>query len=308
MDLVQYLLISTAFTSNYNIEPIIINSQLNKEENFMKETKKFKNAGVIGACFLFLLLIFVLPANVEAKSIYADEIEPNDTRMQAQEIQENKSTPEGFYNTELSGTYQVNGTTSSVDEDWFKVYLTKGKKYFTCGEKAFEYRIEDVQGNLITKKVYDTTERIFSFEIPQSDTYYVQIKGTKVDQTKYFFYVGGPVWGVDSIEIPCIPSVINMTGGTKTGIFDATNLNIPDDAVVSNLAVYNLRTTSVKSIVITNRKTGNDITMLPYIWTKDGLETQHLPAATMWTAEFGYHKTTSFNPVLKMYYLYPKYQ
>lgn len=163
------------------------------------------NLGIVTLFMALLISIFVFPKTAEAKSIYADETEPNDTRSQAQEIQENKSTPDGFYETELGGTYQMNGRTLSSDEDWFKVYLTKGLKYFTCGESSFEYYIEDEAGNRIDEKTYEAGgARIFPFEISADGIYYVRIKGITSETTKYYFYVGGPVWGA-LLKLHAIP-------------------------------------------------------------------------------------------------------
>jgi hypothetical protein len=243
----------------------------------------------------------------ELYHILYNEIEPNDTRSQAQEIQENQSTPEGMYNPTLGGTYQMNGNSSINDEDWFKVNLTKGTKYMTCGEKAFDFLIEDSAGNVITEKAYSTSPRVFAFEIPADGLYYVRIKGISSEQTKYLFYVGSPVYAVGSVIIPCNTPTINMTGGTKTAYFDSTNLNIPKNAVVTSLTFNNIRTTDVKSIILTNNNSGINLTMNQSSWDKDHLESMHLPAVTMWTAQFGYNKTTSFNPTIKMYYVYPIY-
>lgn len=265
------------------------------------------------AMVLAAVFCCVIISGISAKAESVREIEPNDTREQAQTIQANNETISGAYTGTYKGQYTLNGSISRTDQAWFKVYLTAGVNYITCNGSSYNYHIEDDNGNYITGGTYvkpSFGSRAYSFRIETDGTYYVNLVGQQESSTDFIMSVGTPTYSVNSCKINALNGSVTMTKGVKntTAVFDGTALGtIPMDAVAYSVTMNGVRSTAVNGINLVNNTKGTSLVLSTYTWSKDGIGALKLPVASRWTATFTYSKNITFTPVLSIQYAYPVY-
>lgn len=264
---------------------------------------------------MFLVTVFIINSismTVSAESVM--ENEPNNTRETAETITANNETPSDTLSGSHTGEHVVEGTTTQNDPDWFKVYLNAGTNYMTCNGDAFDFVIENSNGNIISTGSYSKTgfgPTAYEFTASAYGYYYVEIIGTTSSYSRYLFLIGSPTYSLSSCTVPCREGTISMIsgGGAQTGHFDAGSLSgIPEDAIAYTVRMSGLGTTNVSSVRLINDTDGYSISLDRYTWSKDNLVSMNMPVASTWTASFGYNnKAVSFTPTLTIYYVYPVY-
>lgn len=270
------------------------------------------------ACMMTVFLFGSVSMNVHAETPKESmrETEPNNTKETAELIKANNETAQGTVDASFSGRFEVNGDTSETDPDWYKVYLNTGVQYMTCYINPFSFALEDESGNELLTDTYTYADAdrfgrtAYEFNVPTAGYYYVKIIGCDASSGRYQFMVGGPSYAVSSCEIPCREGMINMTSSvrTKTAHFDGKeSATIPKDAIAYYVQLSGMQSQSVKSVQLTNEKSGLSVSLKTYTWNKDNLESMNMQVASTWTAKLEYNKVTSFTPVLRVQYAYPIY-
>lgn len=265
--------------------------------------KSFKNLFTI-AIICFCLLVGGTTAYAQS----VREADDNDTKENAQLIQANSETAAQVVSGNRPNQYLVNGYTSTNDDDWYKVYLIAGTQYVNCNGNSFTFEVYDSNENLIESETYVKSGfglKAYSFEALTTGYYYVKITGTTSSSQSYILGVGGPVYFVASCEV----ELDTVTMANKKDEVVTFNLGgedrLPDDAVVYEISMNGVRTTSVNRIAVTNGNTNKTVSLETYTWNKSGLVSQDLDLKSNWEIEFAYNKNTSFTPSIKLYYVYP---
>lgn len=270
----------------------------------------------IFACCAIATFFFSI-ASITAEAHYTYETEPNDTMETAETIAANNEQPRGVLDGSREGQNIVSGYVDSKDVDWYKVLLKGGTNYMTLfGESAgsFSFRITNSEGETMVSDLYSEVGRkfsVYSFETPEYGYYYVEIVGTRTNSNWYDFMIGSPTYEMEIVRLSCDEGSISMTsgGGTRTAHFDGRTIpGLPADAIVSSVRMTGVSSTDVSSIRLENLERGMSVNLTNLTWYGDNLISMNLPLDSMWTAQFGYRKVTTFTPVLRVNYVYPVYE
>ncbi len=249
----------------------------------------------------------VMLSGVTAHAEIVTDVEPNDTIETAQLIQANYETAENAVNTTWPNQYSVHGTTSSVDEDWFKVFLTAGTQYITCNDQSFNFEVYDSNQSLILSRSYVKSGlgvKAFPFTAPSSGYYYVKVQGILSSPSNYILLAGGPTYTVQYCSVAM--KSITLSGSDATVSFNLSQQsNLPDGAVVYTISMSNVATTAVKGISVKNVTAGRTVDLLMYTWQKEGLVSMNLPVKANWQVTFKYNKNVTITPKLTLRYAYP---
>ena len=207
----------------------------NTEDNKKKKRVAELLAGLGTVFFMALSLNMTSYAFVRPNSI--GEVEPNNTREEAQFTTQNNEVAEKIADSNWSGSYYVYGTADATDDDWYKVVLTAGKQYLTVahvyGDNATYVELYDSENNPIIPKKYGTRYNVIQFD-SNGGTYYIHITGALETESRYTLYVGTPVHASESVNITFDGS---KTSGTVERSFSLENESIlPKDAVVGRIS------------------------------------------------------------------------
>lgn len=275
---------------------------------------KMKTLIYTAAIMFFMTMAGV---NIHCLSIHAvttNETESNDTADTANSILENNSTAAGYLSGNDTNQHVISGYTSSSDEDWFKVYLSSGKKYMTCNAdnygKGFEYTIYTASDmKFVDSKTYIKNEYgpiAKEITIPSDGYYYVKIQGQETTSNSYLFAIGAPTFSSSSCEINCEEGNVTMNTETVTANFNGSQMEeLPDKSIAYTIRMEGLRSNTVDSINILNYESNKSCSLQKYIWQKTGLVSLNMIARSNWIATFTRNNTVTFSPVLKVYYVYP---
>lgn len=243
---------------------------------------------------------------VQAKNI--QEIEPNNQLETAELIEANMSTAEDTIDgNDSKNKYCIQGTTSIKDFDCFKVYLTKGTQYITIYGGAVDITLKYPDGrentwNYVKNGMGSTG---YKFIANETGYYYVWIKGTNSSSSSYNLYVGNPIYSIAYCKVEL--DSINMTSsGQNISRFDLSEeVNLPDDAMVYEIRMNNVRSTYVKSVDVTNVSSNITVNMPFYPWYKSKLAGMQIPLKSRWIIEYEYGKRVSFTPSVTLDFVYP---
>lgn len=256
-----------------------------------------------------IVICFVGFDSMTAHADSINEIEPNNTKEEAQLIKANNQKPSDLP-SEIFSAQIINGTITSEDQDWYKVYLTAGTNYMSCNGNPYNFRIENEDGSYSLERRYTKSRSgvtPYRLTIPESGYYYVKITGMTSTSSSYLFTIGGPTYDLGKIEVSSQEGSITMRSGSRTETANfrlANNNTIPRDAIVYLIRMDGLTTTSAKGVSVSNNQ-GNTISLQQYVWQKNGLATLNMEARDNWRATFTYHKNTTFTPTLVIRYVYP---
>jgi len=264
------------------------------------------NFKVVTALAVICCAIWISGTTVYAQNV-SDE-EPNNNKETAQLIQANSETPEQALTGNRPNQYLVEGFTDSNDEDWFKVYLTRGTQYVICNGKGFDFEIYDSGSEPFYRDSYSKVglgSSAFPFFASEDGYYYVKVRGNLSTPQSYILGVGGPTYTVESCEVNL--GSVSMSGSRDTTVsIDLRNYSeIPEGALVYAISFSKVGSTSVDSISVRNLTTSNTINLANYTWSKNGLVSLEMPLNSRWQVTFGYSKNTSFTPVANFQFVYP---
>lgn len=229
----------------------------------------------------------------------------------------NDEKASGVPDGKREGQNIISGFVTNKDVDWFKVLLKNGTNYMTCyGESAgsFSFRITNSEGETLLSDIYSKTGRdfaVYRFDVPEFGYYYVEIVGKRTDSVWYNFMIGSPTYELEIGYLSCEEGSVTMTsgGGTRTAHFDGGSMpGLPAEAVVSDVSMRGVSSIAASSIRLENRRTGHSFNLTNLTWFGDDLISLNLPLDSMWIAQFGYRKDTTFTPVLRVNYVYPVYE
>lgn len=268
--------------------------------------KKIVNFKVALTFVMIFFAMWVSGTTVQAKNV--SETEPNDTMETAQLIQANSETPAQALTGNRPNQYFVDGYISSNDEDWFKVYLTRGTQYIICNGKGFDFEVYNSNAQLIYMDSYTKSglgSSAFPFLASGDGFYYVKITGNLSSSQSYLLGVGGPTYTVETCKVN-LGNVSMARNRNSTVAIDLRNFReIPEEAIVYSIKISGIGSTSVNSISIRNLTTANTVNLQNFTWSKDGLLSLEMPLSSRWQATFGFSQNTSFTPGVNFQFVYP---
>ncbi len=229
----------------------------------------------------------------------------------------NNEKASGVPDGKREGQNIISGFVTNKDVDWFKVLLKNGTNYMTCyGESAgsFSFRITNSEGETLLSDIYSKTGRdfaVYRFDVPEFGYYYVEIVGKRTDSVWYNFMIGSPTYELEIGYLSCEEGSVTMTsgGGTRTAHFDGGSMpGLPAEAVVSDVSMRGVSSIAASSIRLENVDRDFSFNLTNLTWFGDDLISLNLPLDSMWIAQFGYRKDTTFTPVLRVNYVYPVYE
>lgn len=139
----------------------------------------------------------------------------------------------------------------------------------------------------------------------------MEIVGKRTDSVWYNFMIGSPTYELEIGYLSCEEGSITMTsgGGTRTAHFDGGSMpGLPAEAVVSDVSMRGVSSIAASSIRLENVDRDFSFNLTNLTWFGDDLISLNLPLDSMWIAQFGYRKDTTFTPVLRVNYVYPVYE
>lgn len=229
----------------------------------------------------------------------------------------NNEKASGVPDGKREGQNIISGFVTNKDVDWFKVLLKNGTNYMTCyGESAgsFSFRITNSEGETLLSDIYSKTGcdfAVYRFDVPEFGYYYVEIVGKRTDSVWYNFMIGSPTYELEIGYLSCEEGSVTMTsgGGTRTAHFDGGSMpGLPAEAVVSDVSMRRVSSIAASSIRLENVDRDFSFNLTNLTWFGDDLISLNLPLDSMWIAQFGYRKDTTFTPVLRVNYVYPVYE
>lgn len=261
---------------------------------------------MLTTCLMSVFIIGAASITVHAESVR--ETESNDTMETAETIMANYETAAQAVNGSRPNQYVVTGSTSNTDADWFKVYLSAGTQYVTCNDDPFEFEVYAPNGSLVLEEIYTKTgfgTTAYPFTASTAGYYYVKITGITSSSSDYILLVGGPTYVVASCEVK-LDAVTMANNRDSSSNFDLRfEDSLPENAVIDNVLMSGLKTTSVNSVSVRNLDSNNTVSLTKYSWNKSGLVSLNMPLKSRWSITYGYNKDISFTPSIKLYYAYP---
>lgn len=240
-----------------------------------------------------------------------NEIEPNNTKSEAEAIEANNETASDFVSRNFSGQYVINGQTSSQDSDWFKVFLSSGKRYMTCNGTTFKFDITNEDNSYNFTKIYTKTNVVgpnaYELIIPKTGYYYIKIEGVSPTPCSYLFFIGSPSYLCETCTVNALEKSINMNkwNNYETATFDFTkDDSIPDEAIVYLIMMDNLHPSSVKDVRVYNSE-GKSVPLVQYAWEREDLVSMNMEAKDKWKVKFTYKKDITITPKLILFYVFP---
>ena len=237
---------------------------------------------VIG-CFFALMLC---TSTAYAKNV--DETNEDHSQMEsAQEIKANKLSALEFANGNSSNSYFVDARTDFGEDDWYRVYLTKGEQYLSLNGGHLNYYICDESGAEILSGEYDKTKYWYTghrFDITRDGYYYVRITGRGRDS--YILSIGNPTYLNGQVKIPYVQRNISLSSGTRDLKFRGSVMNeIPEGAVTESIKIQGtgVGSQTFKSARALNETRGVSVDLRIYMWSADKLVSMNLPANSDWT-------------------------
>lgn len=254
-----------------------------------------------------MCLLCIGGIDVHAES--TKEVEPNNSKEEAQLIQANAMTAAERVITEHPNEHAITGYTKSNDADWFKVYLKPGTQYVTCNGNPFQFEVYASNGNLILNQLYTCGStfgvRAYAFTAYTAGYYYVKVTGTSTSSSSYILLVGGPVYEVAKCKVQC--QKITMANGRDEilNIDLSKNSFLPEQSLIYSLSVSNVGLGSVDGIAVTNLGAGTTLNLPQYTWDKNDLVKLNWFLKSNWRVKFTYSKNKSFTPLINLSYVYP---
>ena len=275
-----------------------------------KRREKMLHVILKGVVSIFVMCTLIGACKTTARAQNVREVEENNTKETAQSIEAYRQTPELFLKGDISREYVVNGSTSTTDEDWFKVYLFSGEQYVTCNDDRFRFQVYDSSDNMLLDQVYvkkASGPQAYSFVAEKSGYYYVKVIGVMNLSSDYILAVGGPSYGVAKCEIQY--GTVSMLNGNDVVLKTADlrdNNEFPDDALVYTISMGGIGSSDIDSAVVENLSVQKLVSMNMYSWSKNNILSLGLPLKARWRVTLGYNLSDEkFNPSLVLRYVYP---
>lgn len=266
--------------------------------------KKVKWVKAIIMVFVVCCVLGMSKEVAFAKSVY--ESESNDTKEEAEEIEVNKQNAVNAANGKSSTLYHVSGSVSKQDEDWFKVYLSKGKQYVSVSGDSLDIEVWSEDGTLILKKSYlgiKSGFTAYSFEISRENYYYVRLSSSSY-HSSYTISVGEPNYSAAWCRVTLDP--VTITTKQKSIEFDLSNEDVlPEGAIVHTILMSGLNSQSVNAISVKNVSTGMKTSLRTYSWSQNKLESLNMLLKSRWILTFSRKENVTFTPTVTLYYVYP---
>lgn len=267
----------------------------------MRRLKGFK---MMLMAFAVCCLFGMTSQEVFAKSV--SEKEGNETQETAMEIEANEQTAVNAANGKSSTLYHVDGTVYSDEQDWYKVYLTKGEQYVSLNGDAVDVVVWTENGKMVLDESYIKTSFGFSgfpFDAESAGYYYVQITTTR-SYASYILSVGDPNYSAAECTVKL--GSVTMSSRQNSVEFDLRKADmLPEGAVVYSILMDGLNSQTVSAVDVTNVSAGKKINLGVYTWSKDRLEFSNLLLKSKWKVTFTRKEYVSFTPSIKLYYVYP---
>ncbi|MBK1811925.1 hypothetical protein JHL18_14990 [Clostridium sp. YIM B02505] len=210
-----------------------------------------KKIGIIifSLCFVLLFSKTVFAATI-------NEVEPNDSTSTAQLIQKNNEDPSKVVTGNYDGQNVVIGSiTSSIDEDWYKVYLPANSNTIlginsTSLSATGFFDIYDESLNLVKSISYQKNSAYFGatpyyVNITVAGYYYVKAY-SPLTTGEYRFFIGGSDYTVNTYTYNA-SSALTLTPTTSSvqAVYDLRNVtSIPNNAVVYYVSLQGTKTNS----------------------------------------------------------------
>lgn len=244
---------------------------------------------------------------VFAKTVYESiEYDTHDTQDTAMEIEANRQNAINAANGNNSTAYFVDGSVDREEQDWYKVYLTKGKQYVSLNGDAVDVVVYSPNQKKILNKSYTKTGfncTGFEFDAESEGYYYVQITTIR-SYASYILSVGNPNY--TAAECMVNLGSVTMSSKQRSVEFDLRKADVlPDGAVVYSVLMDGLNSQTVSAVDVTNVSTGKKINLGVYTWSKDRLESSNLLLKSKWKVTFTRKEYVTFTPSIKLYYVYP---
>lgn len=262
--------------------------------------------------WILAVAAWIVMMSIMSIDVYAQEVseaEPNDTSDQAQLIFANSETPSGCVNGTYVGQRVIAGTISLSDTDWYKVSLSSGTQYVTSNGASYNFDIY-LENDLINPVYSDSYINIgmgitaHQFTATSSGMYYVKLTGVDTGSATYKFLIGSPTYTVDDYNHSF--GSIYMNGADVTKTFSTLNNSaIPNGAIVYRISMGNLSSSNVNGVEVKNLTSGYSYTLSGYNMTTNVSVYSNVPMKANWSFKFKYKKTTTINPNVIFYYVYP---
>ncbi|MDE6602882.1 MAG: hypothetical protein K2K90_12140 [Lachnospiraceae bacterium] len=280
----------------------------------VKIQQKNKQIKLLALCAIATFYFSVTGLTARADSI--TDKGDNDTMETAETIEANDETPSSTLLGSKPGQNVVRGYANTKDTDWYKVFLHAGDNYMTCNAnsgKSFIFRITNSDGDTISTDTYTKSgfgPKAYRFTTSTDGYYYVEITGTSTISDEYIFMIGSPTYQLASCKISCDEGSVSFTSAGRDQLvhFNGNVVSgLPEDAIAYYVKMAGIPLNGTSSVRVENLDREISFTLTNYTWYRDKLVAMELPVESMWTAEFGYHKTVTFAPVLNVDYVYPVY-
>lgn len=227
-------------------------------------------------------------------------------------IQANRQTLQEYLNANNANSYVVKGTLYNNEEDWFKVYLERGKDtYFSIYSDFLYFQLHDSDGNIVKGSTCISNASMNYQVIDLGDLpsgyYYIQLNRSN-SIASYQFVIGNPIYRSKQESIS--GHRISLSSSNRLDI-DEINFNVvdyPNKAAIYQIGISGVNSSYASKVEVSFDRSSKSISKssatawgtisvpLSYEYTFDG----------RYTFTYTYNSSTkSFTPRYTFYYVYP---
>lgn len=261
-----------------------------------------------------LAFVMICTMKTTTKAATQNEAEPNDSMTEAELIEANLKEAQEYLDADNTRSHSVQGSTSSNDEDWFRVYLNQEKETYISFDRtdAVYFTVYDENGSIIHDRTLNTygSEVYSSYyvDIPSDGYYYVRIEGLTETQESYSFLIGRPVYRWDSITLSNSPITLSSSNQTQTEYYNLESQDIKEQALVYNVSITGISLNTISKLTMEYSNSTHMITATTYA-SFSGFD---IPLSYGYGADGSYKityyygiRSKTFTPAFTFRYIYP---
>ena len=278
----------------------------------------------INTLFMSLCFILFFSTAVAAAGTVLDEVEPNNSPVQAQMIKKSNPNPSCVVKGDYTGQVVAAGKISDKsDEDWYKVLLTENDSNLLTVYSAQlnDFGIFDVYDenmNPIRSINHHQDAMVFgatAYKVPISKNgiYYIKVT-SPLRSGEYKFSIGAPDYRLGNYTYKATnPCTLTPNKKSVQATYDLRNISsIPDEAIVYNISISgtkkNRASSEYRSIKLESDRNWTSTAMYNYYADVPVISNKILKNKWMFKLEGNVSKYTeyySLTPEITFRYVYP---
>jgi hypothetical protein len=236
----------------------------------------------------------------------------NSSMETADLIQAHRQTAQEYLNANNANSYVVKGTIYKNEEDWFKVYLERGKDtYFSIYSDLLYFQLRDANGNIVNGLTCidnaSVNYQVIDLGDLPSGYYFIQLKNSNATAS-YQFVIGNLIYRIKQVSISGHRISLSSSNRLDSDEIDFNAVDYPNEAAIYQIGISGVNSSYASKVEVSFDRSSKSISKsyaaewgiisvpLSYEYTFGG----------QYTFTYAYNSSTKrFTPGYIFYCVYP---